>query len=338
VENEAIDVFCHVFPLSLHKAVRLNVKPPSIMFDRLERIRSMVDLEARLRLIEEFAGYRQIISLAGPPLETLAPAQANSLSSMANEEMARWVAASSGRICGFAASLPLNDPLAAVKEATHAVQQLGAVAVQVYTSVDGNPLDDSRFAPFFETIAELDVPILLHPKRSMQSPDYPSEPVSKYDLWWAIGWPYETTLAMARLVLSGLFERWPQLKIVAHHVGGFMPMLAGRLGPGMELLGTRNPPELAQYVKPPLEGSLIDACRRFYADTASFGSREAIECGLAFFGAQRILFATDMPFDPGGGPDYIRSTLAAISAIALPNDYRRDILSLNARTIFKLQV
>jgi predicted TIM-barrel fold metal-dependent hydrolase len=320
----------------LHQAVRAKLERPSIMFDRLERIHVMVDLDARLRLIDEFAGYRQIISLAGPPLETLVLAQANSLANMVNDEMARWVAASNGRICGFAATLPLNDPIAAVNEAIRAVEKLGAVAVQVYTSVDGHPLDDARFEPIFETIAKLDVPILLHPKRSMQTPDYPTESISKYDLWWAIGWPYETTLAMARLVLSGLFERWPELKIVTHHVGGFMPMLAGRLGPGMELLGTRNPPELAQHVTPRLKGTLIDGCRRFYADTASFGSREAIECGLAFFGAERLLFATDMPFDPGGGPDYIRSTLAAVDTLELRSEHRRDMLSKNARKIFNL--
>jgi aminocarboxymuconate-semialdehyde decarboxylase len=296
----------------------------------------MADFEARLRLIEEFPGYSQIISLAGPPLEVLIPTHSVSLACLANDEMHEWVAASNGRIRGFAAALPLNEVTASIQEARRAVEQLGAIAVQIYTSVSGKPLDGEDFEPLFDAISKLNVPILLHPTRSMLTPDYPTEPVSKFDLWWAIGWPYETTLAMARLALAGTFERWPALKIVAHHVGGFMPMLAGRLGPGMELLGTRNPPELAQYAKPRLSSPLLDACCRFYADTASFGSREAIECGLAFFGAQRLLFASDMPFDPGGGPDYIRSTLAAIHGMALNDCDRRKILSGNACSLFKL--
>jgi len=185
-------------------------------------------------------------------------------------------------------------------------------------------------------MSELDLPLLLHPTRAMTTSDYPSEQYSKFDLWWAIGWPYETTLAMARLAMSGLFDRLPDLKIIAHHVGGFLPMLEGRLGPGMELLGTRNPPGTEAYVKTKLKEPPLSACKKFYADTASFGSQSAIECGQAFFGAERLLFATDMPFDPGQGPDYIRSTLAAIGAMELTDEQRQVILSQNARQLFHL--
>ncbi len=307
------------------------------MFERATRIPVMANLTNRLRLMEEFPGYRQIISLAGPPLEVLAPNNSVTLAAMANDEMAEWVAASNGRICGFAAALPLNDPAASIEEAYRAVQKCGAVGVQIYTSVLGHALDELRFEPLFAAFAQLDVPILLHPIRGMQTPDYPVESASKYDLWWAIGWPYETTLAMARLVFAGVFERWPDLKIIAHHAGGFMPMLAGRMGPGMELLGTRNPPGLEQYAQPRLTKPPLADCRRFYADTATFGSREAIECSQAFFGAEQLLFATDMPFDPGQGPDYIRSTLAAIDAMNLNGTDRRRILAENARTLFKLR-
>ena len=186
-------------------------------------------------------------------------------------------------------------------------------------------------------MAERDLPILLHPTRAMTVPDYPTEEFSKCDLWWALGWPHETTLALVRLALSGIFDRFPSLKIVAHHVGGYLPMLAGRLGLGMELLGTRNPPEATSHVQTPLKEPLLQACKRFYADTASFGSREAIECGKAFFGTERLLFASDMPFDPGRGPDYIRSTLAAIHGMQLSADERRLLLVDNARRLFNIE-
>ena len=87
----------------------------------------------------------------------------------------------------------------------------------------------------------------------------------------------------------------------------------------------------------PLQEPILDACARFFADTASFGSQSAIECGLSFFGADQILFATDMPFDPGQGPDYIRSTLAAIDAMSLTEPQREQILTGNARRIFHLR-
>ena len=307
------------------------------MFERAQQIKAMVDLPARLEVLEEFPGYRQIISLASPPTEGIATQKAVELTQVANDELAEVVRAGRGCICGFVAALPLNNIPASVQEVRRAIDQLGAVGVQIYSSVLGRPLDDPDFVPLFEIMAEYDLPLLLHPTRSMNVPDYPNEKYSKYDLWWAIGWPYETTLALIRLAFSGIFDRLPSVKIIAHHVGGYLPMLQGRLGPGMELLGTRNPPGTEQYVATPLQEPLIQACKRFYADTASFGSQAAIECAKAFFNAERLLFASDMPFDPGGGPDYIRSTLAAIEGMALSASERRAILLENAQRLFQIE-
>lgn len=335
--EESIDVFCHCLPPKYCAAVHESATAPLLMLERAQSIRVMSDLDARLEMLEEFPGYRQIVSLASPPVEVLAPDAAAELAVVANDAMAEMARASNGRILGFVAALPLSDVEASVAEARRAVRELGAVGAQVFTSVLGRPLDDAQFEPIFRVLHDLDLPILLHPTRAMTTPDYPSEKYSKYDLWWAIGWPYETTLAMCRLALSGIFDRFPNLMIVAHHVGGFLPMLAGRLGPGMELLGTRNPPGTEEYVDTPLREPVLTACKKFYADTASFGSQEAIECGRAFFGAERLLFATDMPFDPGQGPDYIRSTLAAIRAMPLDDAQRQAILSGNARRVFRLE-
>ena len=333
---ESIDVYCHFLPSKYCVAVQATATKPQMMFERAQRIPAMVDLEARLDVLKEFPGYRQIISLASPPTEVLAPNKSADLAQLANDELAHTAASDGERICGFIATLPLNDVAASVKEAQRAVEQLGAVGVQVFTNVLGRPLDAPEFQPLFHLMVELDRPVLLHPTRAMTLPDYPGETFSKCDLWWAIGWPHETTLALTRLALSGIFDRLPNLKIIAHHVGGYLPMMAGRLGPGMELLGTRNPPEAASHVQTPLQEPVVQACARFYADTASFGWQAAIECGKAFFGAERLLFATDMPFDSGGGPDYIRSTLAAIDAMEISDHERRQILSENARRLFHL--
>lgn len=334
--SEAIDVFCHCMPARYVAAVQEAAGELPVMFQRAQQMPVMVDLAARLRVMDEFPGYRQIVSLPGPPVDVLAPDHAEELAQVANDALAQEVKASGGRLCGFAAALPMNDPAAACAEARRAVGELGALAVQVYTSVAGRPLDESRFDEVFQTVAELDCPVLLHPTRSIFTPDYPTENMSKFDLWWAVGWPYETTLAMARLALSGLFKRWPAIKVVAHHVGGCMPMLAGRFGPGMELLGTRHPPHAESLPRPAIDESPLAACRRFYADTASFGSRAAIECGREFFGVERILFATDMPFDPEQGPGYIRSTLAALAEMQLTDAQREAILAGNARRLFRL--
>ena len=335
---ECLDVFCHCLPPAYCEAVLHAANRPLLMFERAQKIRVMVDFQARLDLMDEFPGYRQLVSLASPPVEVLAPEASYKLAIVANNEMAKMVRHSGDRIPSFVATLPLNKPEHSVHEAQRAIQELGACGVQIFTSVLGQPLDNAKFEPLFQIMNELDRPILLHPTRPMTTADYPGEEYSKFDLWWAIGWPYETTLAMARLAFSGIFDRFPKLKIVTHHVGGFMPMLDGRFGPGMELLGTRNPPGTEEFVNTALQEPVLAACKNFYADTASFGSQAAIQAGQAFFGTDRLLFATDMPFDPGQGPDYIRSTLKAIQSMNLSNHEQQAILTENAQRIFCLNV
>jgi len=255
------------------------------------------------------------------------------LARIANDTMANLVELHPDRFAGFVAALPLNNPQAALQEADRAVDQLHAAGIQVYTSSNGRPVDNPNILAVFELMASKNRPVWLHPIRAMTSPDYPNESVSKYDLWWALGWPYESALSMGRLVFSGIFDRYPDLKIITHHVGGIIPMVEGRLDTGLEMLGTRVIPGQEHAVQTPLRARPIDAFRKFYADTASFGSRASIECGRSFFGLNRIVFATDMPFDPEQGPGSIRETLRAIGEMDLAQEERHRILAGTARTL-----
>ncbi len=92
-------------------------------------------------------------------------------------------------------------------------------------------------------MAGYDLPILLHPARGAKFPDYPTEEKSKYEIWWTFGWPYETSVAMSRIVFAGLFDRYPNLKILSHHLGAMIPFFEGRVGPGWDQLGTRTSDE-----------------------------------------------------------------------------------------------
>ena len=298
---------------------------------------ALTDLEARFRVMDKFPGYRQTPSLVSPPLEFIAgPKDTPDLARIANDAMGELIERHRDRFPGFVAALPMNHPDAAAAEAERATRSLGACGVQFFTNVSGHPLDEPESLTLLGRMAELDCPVWLHPARGMKVPDYPTEEHSKFELWWALGWPYETSLAMARLVFAGAFDRWPNLKIITHHVGGMIPMMEGRLGPGMELLGTRTPQECADVVTTSLSEPLLDALRRFYADTASFGSRSAIECGQAFFGTDKLLFASDMPFDPEGGAGYIRETLRAIKEMELSDSARAKILHGNAERLLGL--
>jgi aminocarboxymuconate-semialdehyde decarboxylase len=331
---EIIDVFCHWLPEE-YLALVDRLKACNLhMFLRARNIPVMVSLDARFRVMDEFPGYRQIPSLASPSVEMLATADRSpDLARRANEMMAEIVSRHPDRFAGFVAALPLNNPEASVAEIERALTTLGASGFQLFTSVDGLPLDNPVFEPLFACAAERECPLWLHPIGGPGHADYVGEESSKYDIWWALGWPHETAKAMARLVFSGLFTRHPDIKIITHHAGGTIPMLEGRLDSGMNVSLSRTPhtnrssPPIS-YPEPP-----IQSFRRFYADTATFGAAAPLECGLTFFGPQNILFASDMPFDPEGGPGYIRSTLQALERMSLSREEMRLILTDNFRKI-----
>ena len=167
---------------------------------------------------------------------------------------------------GWVAQNALAAPDVGVREVTRAIKN-GALGVQIYTNIAGRPLDDPAFEPFFETMNKLGKPIWMHPARAANFPDYLSETKSKYEIWWTLGWSYETTAAMARLVFSGIMDKFPNLKIITHHFGGIAPMLEGRIGPGWDQLGARTSDEdlsavLKKLKKRPLDYFKHDILRR----------------------------------------------------------------------------
>lgn len=308
------------------------------MFERATGIPTMCNLDARFRLMDAIEGYRQIISLASPPIESLGHAgRVRELARIANDAMAEWVAKYPDRFAGFVASLPLHDVETSLCESDRACNELGALGVQIFSSVNSQPIDSPEVMQIIEHVARMGKAIWLHPVRVMARPDYPTEPVSKFDLWWAFGWPYETSLAMGRLVFAGIFDRFPDLVIVTHHAGGVVPMLEGRLAAGLDQLGTRTPPESEAAVATTLQERPIEAFRRFYADTASYGSKATIACGIEFFGVERMMFASDMPFGPQHGEKNLRETLAAVDALGLTAEQRTAVLSGNAARVFGLK-
>jgi aminocarboxymuconate-semialdehyde decarboxylase len=335
---QKIDVFPHILPRRYWDRLQAVAVARAHMMKRMRNIPVQWDLDRRFAVMDRFEDYVQVLTLAAPPIEEAVPAPlAPDLAKLANDEMAALVERYPDRFLGFVASLPMNVPDAIVPEVDRAVGQLGATGVQIFTNVSGLPLDRPEFQPLFDRMAELDLPIWLHPARTAASPDYPDEPRSKYDMWWTFGWPLETSVAMGRLVFAGLFERHPNVKIISHHCGAMIPACEGRIGDGLDQLGKRSddPDDLAAKAR--LSERPIDAFHRFYADSATFGAASALRCGLDFFGAERVLFASDMPFDPEGGPGYIRDTLAAIEALGLRPDVRAQIYEGNARRLLKLR-
>ena len=334
-----LDIFPHIFPRAyFDKMVEVATDRGAIK--RWLNIPVLYDLEARLRMMEEFRDYQQILTLSLPAIEFVAPPDKSpELARIANDGMAEIVAKRPDRFPGFVASLPMNNVPAALTEMTRAIEQLGARGVQIFTNVLGRPLDEPDFAPIFERMHAYDLPIWMHPTRGPGMSDYSTENKSKYEIWWLFGWPYETSAAMARMVFSGFFDRWPRLKIITHHMGAMVPFFEARIALGMDQMGTRTSDEdLTVLVKQMNARGRrpVDYFRMFYNDTSVNGSRSAIRCGLDFFGIDRCLFGTDCPFDPEGGPVFIRETIKAIDGLDLAQEDRAKLYLGNARQMLRL--
>jgi len=206
----------------------------------------------------------------------------------------------------------------------------------LFTNVNGRPLDLPEFLPIFEKMAGYDLPIWIHPARNSSFSDYKTEEKSKYEIFWCIGWPYETGAAMIRIVFAGYFDRWPNLKIVTHHMGGVIPSNEGRLGPGYDVLGVRTPDEDYTGLLKRLKRRPLDYFRLYYGDTATFGSRLAVKYGLEFFGPDNVLFGTDFPFPPMKGYGSVGDVLLLVEEIAGDAEVSSKIFEINARKLLNL--
>ena len=330
-----LDVFNHVFPSVFIDTLETTMPRKAVA--RWRSIATLHDMDARKRLLDAFGDYRQIISMSQPPIDALGgPDETPALARIANDGMAAICKADPDRFPSFLASPPMNNPDAAVLEIDRALGELGACGLQVHSNVNGRALDDPAFFPVFERMAQLDRPIFLHPARPMSHADYAAENESRYEIFWGLGWAYETSAAMARIVFSGMFDKLPTLKIVAHHWGAYIPHAGGRITPHWDHRSSQSDTTAYGPLKDALERPAIDYFKMFYVDTAMFGAREASQCGLDFFGADRSLFASDCPFDMEGGRVLIRDTIDVVDALRCTESERADMYLNNARKLLRL--
>lgn len=331
-----LDMFNHIFP-KVYFDKMLEVAPNyKDMGKRVREIPVLYDLEKRFRVMDEFDDYAQIICLAAPPLEVLSPDLSPELAKIANDGMAEYVDKYPDRFPGFVASMPMNNPDACLKEIDRAIDELNAVGIQFFTNVNGAPLDLPELKPLFAKMHEVDLPIWIHPARGANISDYPTEDRSKYEIWFVFGWPYETSVAVARLVFGYYFDEFPNLKIITHHMGAMIPFFEGRVGTSWDQLGSRTSDEDYTVILKKLKKPHLEYFKQIYADTALFGAVAGTKCGLEFFGVDQIVFASDCPFDPEKGPMYIRETIKIIDALDISEEDRQKIYEGNARRLMKM--
>ncbi|MFC1954192.1 amidohydrolase family protein [Chloroflexota bacterium] len=330
-----IDVFSHILPQKFLDALSKKAPPGFYLEELIKGTPTLNDLDIRFRIMDKYGDLMQVLSLGQPPVELVCgPEDAAELARIGNDEMAELVFKYPDRFAGAVACLPMNDMDAALKETDRAINELRFRGVQIYTPINGQPIDLPEFMPLYEKMAQYNLPIWLHPQREYIIPDYSTEQRSKYTIASLFGWPYETTVAMTRLVFSGVLENYPNLKFITHHSGAMVPFFEQRIAVFYDICDmVMKAKFMRRLTKPPIE-----YFRGFYNDTALCGSAPALMCAYAFFGAEHLLFGTDMPYDNQLGDRNIRETIRSIQQMDIPESEKEKIFEDNARKLLRLPV
>ena len=274
------------------------------------------DLDLRLSIMEQQGVDMQVLSPAGSYFFYWLPA-ADAL------EYARWLndrlgdaAAKFPQRFVAVASVPMQDPARAAAELARVVNRLGFRGAEIASNVNGQDLDDPALEPFWQTAQALDAVIFIHPNQVLRT-----ERMKDYNLANLIGNPTDTSIAVARLIFDGILERYPQLKLLLAHAGGFLPYTWGRLDRGYAIQNSAH----RKISKPP-----SDYVKLLYFDTITH-SRMALEYLIDNFGAERVLLGSDYPYDMGD-PE----PLSSLASANLDQAQIRQIAGANACKLFHI--
>jgi aminocarboxymuconate-semialdehyde decarboxylase len=288
----------------------------------------MFEVDARIAYMDRHGFDVQVLILARPPVWLgMERKDIHRIVRVANESIAEFAARRPDRFLGVGV-LPVVDPtMMAEFERIHS--ELGLKGVLIFSNIEGKPLDDESMWPLYERAAALDFPIWIHPQHANFYPWIRQEVLDR-----VLGWPFDTSLAMCRLVYGGVFERFPEIKIVTHHMGGMIPYFAARIDAFARNMSVEYAKlGMGERIGPDLTGPAIDHFRRFYNDCISNGSPEAVRVALNFFGPDRILFGTDFPFGPDDGETWPLDELRTIREMEMTEEEREKILHGNAEKL-----
>lgn len=268
--------------------------------------------QERVEMMDEVGIQTQVLSVPSPNCYFLDPAPAEHLARSVNSELAEICREHPGRFESLA-MLPLHDVDRALATLETALSDLGMKGTMILTNIDGVPLDDESLEPFWEAANELDLLVYVHPT----VPDAAHH--DTYALAIAVGFFSESTLAIARLAYSGVFERYPRIRWVFSHLGGTIPFMLPRLDSywrQFEDCRENCPRPPSEYIE------------KLTFDTAS-KHVPAMQCAVDTLGWGRLVFGSDYPHVPGGTKPY----LDVLDSFQIPDAQRGDLLGGRARSL-----
>ena len=306
-----VDMAAHILTPNFVKKYAALV--PSIK-ERVEmRTPAVSNLEMRLRLMNRYPNVLQVLTMANLPLERYVEktSDAVELAKTGNDDFAELIMKYPDKFMGAAAIVPMNDVDEACKEAERAIKDYGLQGIQLYTRINDVPVAEEQFRPIFKMMDDFGLPIWIHPTKNSQLD--PDDDV--------FNWEFELTSCMHKLVVSGIFKEFPDIKIIIHHAGAMVPFNTGRVHYTLNL-----------YPLP--YKNLSEDFHKFYVDTAIYGNTTGLMDSYAFYGAEHMVFGTDAPLGPKWG--MIEGTIESIERMDIPEDEKRMIFKQNALDMFNM--
>jgi len=280
-------------------------------------VRGHRDLAYREGVLDRHGVTMQVLTLTTPGTHVETPATAMRLASLVNDEF-REAIDTRGRHFTALATLPLNDPAASARELERAVRQLGLRGAMLFSNVNGVALSDDRFRPLYEVANDVDAVLYIHP-------EHPANVDAMLEYWLMplCGFLFDTTLAAASLVFSGVAGRYPRIRWALCHLGGTIPYLAERLDRGFHAF---------RECRAHIDREPSTYLRDFYYDTVNF-NQGALQLAIEFAGADHILAGSDYPHQIGSIP----SMLDAIARLPIGDSERAGIYGLNAAKLLGIE-
>ena len=299
-----IDVFAHFLTKEYSKKF-ISMAPDVLKTFEFGRP-AMTDLAVREALMSRHPDVLQILTMGNVPPEHYVSAQnAIELCNIGNEEMAELVKTKPNLFYGAVGTIPVDDVDACLKVIDRCVNNLGLLGIQLFTTLERESFAEPKYRPIFALMAELDCPIWVHPAAKMPSVDKGM-----------FIWPYESSRFMFDVVSAGIFEDYPDLKIIIHHAGGMVPHFRERVRTIME----KHNEKYFKY---------------FYTDTALYGNTPGLMCAFDYYGADHMMFGTDAPLGaPVHSNGNTNQTIMAIEKMDISEEDKEKIFYSNAIEMF----
>jgi len=271
------------------------------------------DITFREQVLEDEGIDMQVVTLTSPGTHLSPPVQSVALARIVNDAFAEIMKDNPDRFTALG-TLPLNDPEAAVRELERAILELGMRGIMLYSNINGVPLHHEMFLPLYEKANELNAVLYIHPIHPVGV-----EAMTDYWLMPLVGFTFDTTLAAAGLVFSGIVERFPAITWVLAHLGGAIPYLAERLDRGYHAF---------EECREHISRLPSDQLKEFYYDTVNFDPN-ALRLAIAFAGSSHLLAGSDYPHMIGS----LSSMVESIQMLDIPEAEKVDILGGNAQRL-----